>query len=165
MRFSDKGPSGLLKWISGQVLPSVGAQAGPRRHLVSDICYLLRRFNKSSWGAILFPNQTFLQQEQTQTVHPSIPPFTCPGEGGAETEPKPLVSGSSELGEVSDKTELLTLDGVGPRTVLQTATTYGVFLPLSPPDSPEGRELLFHVTRSTGESLSLGDGGACRALR
>ena len=156
---------GLLKWISGQVLPSVGAQAGPRRHLVSDICYLLRRFNKSSWGAILFPNQTFLQQEQTQTVHPSIPPFTCPGEGGAETEPKPLVSGSSELGEVSDKTELLTLDGVGPRTVLQTATTYGVFLPLSPPDSPEGRELLFHVTRSTGESLSLGDGGACRALR
>lgn len=89
----------------------------------------------------------------------------CPWEGEAETQPKPPVSGNSELGEVSNKTKLLSLDGAGPRTVLQRATTFGVFLSLSPPDSPGRRELSFYVTHLTAESLSLGDGGACRALR
>lgn len=86
MKCSDKGPSGLLNWVSGQVLPRVGAEAGPRRRLVSpipDICFLLGRFSKSSWDAILFPNQTFLQQEQTRVMHPSIrrsidPPIHVP---------------------------------------------------------------------------------------
>lgn len=50
------------------------------------------------------------------------------------------------------------LDGAGPRTVLQRATTYGVFLSLSPPNSPGRREPLLHVTHLAAEGLRLGTG-------